>query len=108
MSITGLYVLFVLFSILLFNSLILLARYVRQVKEAPKDEEFDSLLKERKQLELDLELQKQEVLDAEERFKKLEERLQKTEDTLQQKLTELQALKSGNSAPPMGAPMPNA
>ncbi len=108
MSITGLYVLFVLFSNLLFNSLILLARYVRQVKEPPSDEEFEALNKERKQLELDLEVQKQEVIDAEERFKKLEERLQKTEDTLQQKLTELQALKSGNTAPAMGAPMPNA
>jgi len=107
MSYTTLYGLFALTSILLFNCLILLARYVRQVKEPPKDEEFEKLIADKKRLEFDYESKKAELDETEARIKKVEEKLQKTEDTLQAKLTELQALKNGQGASPV-SPQPAA
>ena len=92
------YGLFGLTSILLFNCLIVMSRYVRQTKTPPPDEEFEKLVEEKKQLEIVLETTKQELADSEVRFKTLGEKLQKTEDTLQVKLTELQALQSKQTA----------
>jgi len=100
MSFTTLYGLFALTSLLLFNALVLLARYARQVKEPPKDAEFDLLISEKKELQIALESKKAEMEDNEKRIKVLEEKIQKTEDALQAKLTELQALKASSSAAP--------
>ncbi len=98
MSFTTLYGLFGLTSIVLFNCLIVMSRYVQQTKNPPSDEEFEQLVEENKQLLLTLDNTKQELADSEVRFNTLGEKLQKTEDTLQIKLTELQALQSKQTA----------
>lgn len=92
------YGLFGLTSILLFNCLIVMSRYVQQTKNPPTDEEFEQIVGEKKQLEIALAETKQELADSEVRFKTLGEKLQQTEDTLQTKLTELQALQSKQTA----------
>jgi len=98
MSFTMVYGLFGLTSILLFNCLIVMSRYVQQTKNPPTDEEFEQIVGEKKQLEIALAETKQELADSEVRFKTLGEKLQQTEDTLQTKLTELQALQSKQTA----------
>ena len=105
MSFTAVYGLFALMSIVSFNALILLSRFVRQIKEPPNDADYDLLIAQKKQLESEYEAKKNELFDSEDRMKKLEEKLQKTEDTLQAKLTEVNQLKaqSAQGAAPTGA-----
>lgn len=104
MSFTGLYALFVLKSVLLFNALILLSRYVQQTKSPPADEEFELLLAEKKKLENDFEAKKHELAETETRIQGIEEKLRKTEDTLQAKLTELQNLQKQAAPAAPGTP----
>ncbi len=111
MSYTVLYGLFALTSLLLFNSLVVMSRLARQAKEPPKDSDFEQLLAEKKNLEIEFEGKKHELDDTQKQLKILEEKVQKTEDTLQQKLTELQALKNAQGTPPTqpgAAPAPSA
>lgn len=73
MSLSTLYVLFFIFSILLFNSLILLARYINQAKMPPPEEEYDHLEQERLRLALEVETQISKISELEMELKKLKD-----------------------------------
>lgn len=81
MSLTTLYILFVLFSLLLFNALILLSRFVRQIKMPPPEEEYEGLVQERQRLESSIERQNEEIVELQMRIKELESSLAKTENS---------------------------
>lgn len=76
MSYSTLYLLFVITALLLFNALILLARYSRQVKSPPKDEEYQTLETENTQLQTSLEKAKMEISDLKNKMRSLEIELQ--------------------------------
>jgi hypothetical protein len=73
MSLSTLYVLFFIFSILLFNSLILLARFVSQAKMAPPEEEYDQLEQDRLRLALEVETQISKISELEMEIEKLKQ-----------------------------------
>ncbi|MGA0163744.1 MAG: hypothetical protein ACO3LE_05750 [Bdellovibrionota bacterium] len=79
MSLSTLYVLFFIFSILLFNALILLARYINQAKMPPPEEEYDQLEQDRLRLALEVETQISKISELEMELQKLKD-LQKQEN----------------------------
>lgn len=93
MSFTTLYGLFALVSIALFNSLLLLARYVRQTRSAPIDEDFEKIILEKAELKALADQEHSEVTGLTERVQKLEEDIKKMEESLNQKTQELENLK---------------
>lgn len=62
---------------MLFNALILLSRWSRQIKMPPPDEEYEKLLEERTRLEASIERQNQEIVDLQMRIQELENSLTK-------------------------------
>ena len=76
-SYTTLFGLFVLTSLLLSNALVLLARYARQVKQPPKDEDFEKLLEEKAQLEAQLAQEQRALANAKASIEQLEAEIQK-------------------------------
>jgi len=73
MSLSALYILFVLVSIFLFNALIMLARSIQQAKKAPVEEDYDRLEKQRADLERTIEQQNTEIVELQLKVKSLEE-----------------------------------
>lgn len=71
LSFTSLYILFVLVSALLFNALILLARYVRQTKQAPEEEDYQRIEENCRELESTIEKQNQEIVELQMKIKDL-------------------------------------
>lgn len=77
LSYTTLFGLFVLTSLLLSNALVLLARYVRQVQQPPRDEDFEKLLEEKSQLETQLAQEQRALANAKASIEQLEAEIQK-------------------------------
>lgn len=93
MSYTTLYGLYALSSLLLFNALILLARYAHQVKVPPQDDDFVRLEEDKSKLVGELEERDQRVVELEMQLKQTEEELKLAQDT--QKLAQEQAANAG-------------
>lgn len=81
-----LYILYVLSSVLLFNVLVLLVRYVQQTKQPPVDEDFQELEKTKAELERMIASQKQEIVELEMKMKDLEAstKVEETQESLSQ------------------------
>lgn len=92
-SYTVLYGLFALTSVLLFNALVLCARYVQQAKEPPKDEDFEELMQQKKALQNQVEQRNHEIVELLSRVKQLEDAQKKLDEGLKSKQLELDALK---------------
>ena len=99
LSYTALYALFALASIALFNALILLSRYVTQIKRPPSDEDFEKLLSERNQLQNQFDQEHQEAVSLQSKVHKLEIELQKAEESLKVKIQEMENLNKPPEAP---------
>lgn len=97
---TSLYGLFVLTSIFLFNSLLLLSRYVRQIKDPPADEEFEVLAEEKESLRMREEEAQAEILSLKSSIQQLEQDVKKFDDALKKRNDEYDALKASTSANP--------
>lgn len=93
LSYTSLYGLFALTSLALFNSLLLLARYARQIKVPPQDDEFDALLSDNKSLQSKVDASDGEMSDLKAKIGQLEQEIKKAEEALAAKATELDAAK---------------
>jgi uncharacterized coiled-coil DUF342 family protein len=100
MKFASLYGLFALISIVLFNVLILLARFVRQAKSPPADEDFEKLVSEKNELKVQAEQEHAEALQLKDRLQQLEEANKKLEDSLQLVNQELEALKKAPAPAP--------
>ncbi len=79
LSLTTIYGLFVLSSLLLFNALLILARYVQQTKNPPSDEEFEALEAKRQAIENDLQEREARILSLELQLKDAQTRLSAAE-----------------------------
>lgn len=93
MKFSSLYGLFALISIVLFNALILLARFVRQIKSPPVDEDFERLMSEKNELQVHADKEHAEALQLKDRLQQLEEANKKLEESLQKVNQELENLK---------------
>ncbi len=107
-SYTYLYGLFALTSILLFNALILLSRYVRQTKAPPQDPEFEALIQQNQGLQSQLEDRNQEIVELNSRIKSLEESNQKSEEDIKAKAAEIETLKQQIPTAPEASAAPPA
>lgn len=100
MKFSSLYGLFALLSIVLFNVLILLARFVRQIKTPPVDEDFERLVSEKNELKVQADQGQSEAVQLKERLEQLEATNKKLEESLQQVNQELENLKKAQPATP--------
>lgn len=100
MKFSSLYGLFALISIVLFNVLILLARFVRQAKAPPVDEDFEKLVSEKNEIKVQADQVVAESVQLKDRLHQLEETNKKLEENMQQLNQELDALKKAQAAPP--------
>lgn len=73
MSYTSLYIAFLICSILLVNCLVILARFIHQVKKPPADQDFDKMRKEKEILETTVLGQNEEIVELQLRIKEFEE-----------------------------------
>lgn len=72
MSYTVLYILVLCLSVLLFNSSVILARYLTQIKTAPEDADFKRLQTEKQGLEKEIDLRNAEIMELKMRIQELE------------------------------------
>lgn len=94
LSYTALYGLFVLTSLILTNSFILLARYARQIQSPPSDQDFDRLMKEKESLEVQNAQDQRAIVNLKSTIQQLEGDLKKWEE-------------KSNSSPSLSAPTPS-
>lgn len=87
-SYTVIYALFALTSLVLFNALILLSRYIRQAKEPPKDPDYELLLNSKRELEQKLEGTSLEAMELKNKLEKMEPELEKLKVDLAAKIEE--------------------
>ncbi|MDB5038679.1 MAG: hypothetical protein JWQ35_2207 [Bacteriovoracaceae bacterium] len=71
-----------------------MARYVRQIKTPPTDDDFEALLKEKELAEIQLAQEQRSAVGLKANLEQLEADLKKSEESLKIKAEELEAIRS--------------